>query len=362
MKQALDFDTFARTVGATALASIEEDGDWSWPSVYFSAEGRTIQDLSFAASRMRTIELRDVETLNALFPMRGEHILAEGMHHNFELQLDRFLRIEQEYRRSSGRIVEIPDDRPYMLVGLNSSNFWHFIYNFFLRLSILERIDPALASELHFAVADPIFADLANLFPMIGIGLNRLCRIPAAGIARFERLVVVEAPYYIGGGRVRASREAARLFDPLLPATRPRRRVYISRRDARWRKTVNEDAVAARLGQLGFETIELAGHPIEAIAATLGETAVLVGSSGANLAAASFMQPGASVVELGYRRIIRKYYFHGTSGMKRLHHFKVECPLAGPEDRHERQDFEVPLDLLEAAVDEALAMAAGVPA
>jgi capsular polysaccharide biosynthesis protein len=144
---------------------------------------------------------------------------------------------------------------------------------------------------------------------------------------------------------------AGQLFRNRLGAHRRRtRRIYISRRDAIWRKVVNENDVMTLLGRYGFELIELSGMPIRQMIDLMASAEVVVGPSGANLSGAMFCQPGSAVVELTFEPYIRKYYFQATSTISECRHYKVRgTPLSNPEN-YTRWDFSVPLPELETAI------------
>ncbi len=76
------------------------------------------------------------------------------------------------------------------------------------------------------------------------------------------------------------------------------RRVFISRREARWRKLANEDQIWPILQHAGFERHVLENIPFRDQCTLLGETRVLWGLHGAGLANMIFCPPGAIVVEV----------------------------------------------------------------
>lgn len=82
------------------------------------------------------------------------------------------------------------------------------------------------------------------------------------------------------------------------PSAGPRRRLFISRRGARGRRCLNEDAVLARLAPWGFERLDLEALPPREQLEAFASAAVVVGAHGAGLTNLVACQAGATLVEL----------------------------------------------------------------
>lgn len=80
--------------------------------------------------------------------------------------------------------------------------------------------------------------------------------------------------------------------------TEPRRRIYITRRSARFRKIVNEFEVILVLQKYGFEIIEMELISFNDKIKMMNETSHLVSIYGAGLTNSLFMHAGTHVVEL----------------------------------------------------------------
>jgi capsular polysaccharide biosynthesis protein len=123
-----------------------------------------------------------------------------------------------------------------------------------------------------------------------------------------------------------------------LPSTLPvlpRRRLYVTRRDALTRRVVNEDEVVAALSPLGFETVELEGMAVVEQALLFASAELVVGSHGAGFSNLVFSPVGTGVLEfevredfspsyeilanhrgLAYRRIKCRSVVPGTNDLK----------------------------------------------
>ncbi|RYZ63453.1 MAG: glycosyltransferase family 61 protein, partial [Proteobacteria bacterium] len=77
-----------------------------------------------------------------------------------------------------------------------------------------------------------------------------------------------------------------------------KRRIFISRSDAKIRQLLNEEEVMASLKPFGFESIVLTGMSLTEQIQVFRGAELVVGPHGAGLANVVFMQPGASVVEI----------------------------------------------------------------
>lgn len=121
--------------------------------------------------------------------------------------------------------------------------------------------------------------------------------------------------------------------------SRADRRIFITRRNARWRKIPNEADVVARLEPLGFEIFDFDKLDYEGQVRTMSEAGILVSLHGAGLTNLMFMRPGSHVVEcamrpafpLTYNRF-RKTHLANPSYVRlarlfRVNHHFVFCEL-----------------------------------
>jgi hypothetical protein len=104
-----------------------------------------------------------------------------------------------------------------------------------------------------------------------------------------------------------------------------RRRIYISRNRARFRKVLNEDELSARLRDYGFETFFGEEVSLSEQIELFSASEILLGIHGAGLTNSIFMRPGSRIIELrrkeaekntGYWHLAdsldhRYYYYNG---------------------------------------------------
>lgn len=94
---------------------------------------------------------------------------------------------------------------------------------------------------------------------------------------------------------------STRILDRFVPTRRNslgERKIYISRRNARARKVINEDEVIAHLAERGFECFELDHMPFAEQVGLFSECSTLISLHGAALTNMIFMPPRSKVIEI----------------------------------------------------------------
>lgn len=84
----------------------------------------------------------------------------------------------------------------------------------------------------------------------------------------------------------------------IAPASRSKRKIYISRRDTGKRKMLNEEALEALLIDKGYEIVSLSGKSFAEQIALFKSAEKIIAPHGAGLANIIFCNPGTQVVEL----------------------------------------------------------------
>jgi len=87
-----------------------------------------------------------------------------------------------------------------------------------------------------------------------------------------------------------------------------RRRLYVSRGDAGDRRVLNEDAVVAALGELGFERVTLGELPLASQLRLFAEAEIVIGAHGAGLANAIVAPETAWLIELVGDKVVNPMY------------------------------------------------------
>jgi capsular polysaccharide biosynthesis protein len=92
------------------------------------------------------------------------------------------------------------------------------------------------------------------------------------------------------------------------PERRPKRRLYISRRNAAHRRVSNEHEISAKLEAIGFETLALEDWPLAEQIAAFRDAEIVIAPHGGGLTNLLFCSPGTFAVELFPRVTVDLYY------------------------------------------------------
>lgn len=115
---------------------------------------------------------------------------------------------------------------------------------------------------------------------------------------------------------------------------KPHRLVYITRRNAKWRKVLNEEEIIDRLASIGFEIFDFDRLAYMDQVRTVAQAGILVSIHGAGLTNLMFMAPGTHVVEgamrpsypLTYNRL-RKTHLVNPSYVRLAEVFEIKHRL-----------------------------------
>jgi hypothetical protein len=123
------------------------------------------------------------------------------------------------------------------------------------------------------------------------------------------------------------------LFAPhISPAIRPGLKIYISRRDAKQRRIVNEDQLLAALIPNGFIPVVMSKLTASEQIRLFSEAETIIAPHGAALAFMVFMNKNASLIELNGPMSAKRHYSHIAWHLD-LDYYKVRCkPVGSAED------------------------------
>lgn len=220
-------------------------------------------------------------------------------HNNPECFIGKRFGLKKKIRINAYEIEEelLVIDRPclYLTARRDDENIYHWLYETLPRLYSLD-IAPQLR-ELPLLVRDPLTAFQIATLKRLGV-YNEI--IPTRG-----KSVSATSLYFASiPSPTTAHREAVLWLQTRLASTEPtatspkKRRLFISRSDAKIRRVTNEDEIIRQLAPLGFESIVMSGLTLdEQIAAFSSAEIILLahGAAGANLIFASL---DCTVIEL----------------------------------------------------------------
>lgn len=226
----------------------------------------------------------------------------------------------------------IPLDGSVALLPLGAVNYFHWMVDVLPALDVLQR-SGALGKDIpiliHGYQRKPF---QVQSLAALGIAAEPILSFEQVGGSHLQaqNLIVPSAGAPAGCLTPRGLavlRQLARpslSSAPLLP-----RRIYISRRAARWRRVINEAEVLAALRPWGFVSVQLETLSLaEQIALMQGAEAV-IGIHGAGLTNLAFCQPGATVIEILPRNAVLPYFWI-IAQVAGLNYFPLLAPVCDP--------------------------------
>ena len=260
------------------------------------------------------------------------------------------LAAQRDYLRPPKRpTVTMPGDYYSMLVVWSvKGNYYHWTHD---TLTRAYRIHEHLPPDTRFVVPAGLSAWQRDTLDAVGVTEDR--RVEFDGETEWELERLHFAPSTTNSGSDRPDvytwlRDAIVDAYGITPGP-PVRRIHISRREARKRRLVNEDAVEAVLDELGFETCiaERLSHREQV--ARFAEAEVIVAAHGAGLTNALFAPPGSRVLDiLEPKKLYQGYIFWSLADARAQEYWY----MVG--DSVERETMEndtfVPIDTLRATL------------
>lgn len=136
------------------------------------------------------------------------------------------------------------------------------------------------------------------------------------------------------------------------PGAGSKRRLYISRADARKRKVLNEEELIATLMANGFEVCRLATMSLPDQIAAFRSAEIVVGQHGAGLTLISVCSPGTKVVELYPARWLAVSPFYSIASLAGLDYRMMLCHAKphGQNDYHNSDLLVDPPEVLSLAL------------
>jgi capsular polysaccharide biosynthesis protein len=237
----------------------------------------------------------------------------------------------------------------YLVTPEATNNFHHWLIDLLPRLGLVQRAGYDLAKfdhvMLNFTGLPYQLATLAHL----GLTADRLLPATAAVSVRAEQLVV---PSLKASNQTLPAADVAWLRRSFLGEPQPareRRRIFLSRADASFRRLRNESALRPLLHEYGFEIISPGALSVPAQARLFAEAEVIAGPAGAAFANLVFAPVGARVVEIAPPQWLAAFHWM-ISARLGLEHTVVlgEGPVMRgvPDSAARRQDISLAPDHL----------------
>ena len=173
---------------------------------------------------------------------------------------------------------------------------------------------------------------------------------------KFERLWIPFNPISFGKGTHTTSlnffdsfRRRLGINEDLMSRRNKRKRIYISRGDAAYRRIINEHEIISALEKHGFISIEAARYSLMELMEILGQSEIIISALGSNLVNCVFAPPGIHVGEF-----VSEFYDCDPSNKNALssivkgcgqNYYRIGCDVIKNENaKYSKWDFYVPLN------------------
>ena len=210
--------------------------------------------------------------------------------------------------------LRLPAPRPlagrtlYLVTPEATDNYHHWLVDLLPRLGLVRRAGYDLAAFDHVIVNHRRRSYQLATLARFGITSEKLILAEESLFVRAESLVV---PSLKPNTQCLPAGDVAFLRESFLPATppAPRRRLFLDRRDAAFRRLCDADHIHELARAHGFEIISPAGLDVRAQAELFGSAEIIAGPAGAAFANLVFAPPRARVVEITSPRWLAVFHW-----------------------------------------------------
>ena len=234
-------------------------------------------------------------------------------------------------------------------------NPWHFYGDFLRQMVALQRAGQKLENFDHVFAKKPETPIERFFYDALGLTGRHLVDGESERQFRCERLTFFSSvSRYHGRAELEEIRNLVFRVTGMPAQPRARRRIYVSRSRAHFRRVLNEPELLAWLNARGFETLHLEEmSPTNQIEA-FRDADVVVGAHGAGLAHLLFSAPTTTVVELRNPAFVPENgaadTFRVVSGIRGLRYFAVTPRHHDRAQDPHHDDFSIDLADLQAAL------------
>ena len=250
-------------------------------------------------------------------------------------------------RRLSGRTL-------YLVTPEATDNFHHWLIDLLPRLGLVRRAGYELSRFDHVIVNHAHRGYQLSTLARLGISADKIIDANEAVFVRCDSLVVpsLKANHQtLPAADVAFLREAFLESSPVRPG---HRRIFISRKDAAFRRLTNETELHSLLRAHDFEIISPAGMDVSTQARLFSEAAVVAGPAGAAFANLVFATSPAQVIEIAPPQWLAAFHWMISARLGLAHTILLgEGPIMrGVPDSSARQvDVVLPPERLAAALE-----------
>ena len=140
------------------------------------------------------------------------------------------------------------------------------------------------------------------------------------------------------------------IYQKVRAKKRGTKKVYISRKLAKYRKILNEDRLVEILEAKGFESVHLETYSIREQITLFQQSSVIVAPHGAGLVNMSFSAPGTKIFELFPQYYHDHSYILHAYQLKHHYNYMIGTSPFSPEIPAQEEDIHIDLDLFKEAL------------
>lgn len=218
----------------------------------------------------------------------------------------------------------------FSLFGPWSSNYYHWLTEVVPKFFLFES-EIRKGTILIPAIRPRVVDDFLKIFEF-----NNVLEVNEN--LRFERLSLITNPFTNHYDRDHLHMIRERLINAIPNELDSPSRIYVSRRNSRSRKVVNEDEVIISLKKLGFAAVELDNASLTQQIKLFRNCEILVSIHGAALANSVLMPKGSKVIELYPKLVITETdpitCFRRACNLLEIEHHFLFCRSASDGQAH----------------------------
>ncbi len=179
-----------------------------------------------------------------------------------------------------------------------AANYHHWTMDLLPRAGLVERAGFDLKAFDHVLLKDSGLPYQLEGLRHLGLDDAKIIRVTDATHLQADTLVVPAVRHDNTRAGLSDLQFSRRLYLPHDDApTTPKRRLYVSRRDAAFRRVLNKTEILPLLQAYGFEEVTMSKMSVAEQAQLFSEAAVLIGPNGSAFANLVFANPASHVIE-----------------------------------------------------------------
>ncbi len=248
--------------------------------------------------------------------------------------------------------------KPVIMAGMGMNlcasqserNYFHWMTDALPKLAIAKAIGYGISAFDYFVVNSRSQGYQQETLKALKIPAEKVIALDEHPYIKCQSLLATSATCDSGnvsGWIINYMREN---FLPATKKTSPGRKIFVCRRNAIWRRLLNEPEIINYLRAKGFEEVYLEEMTVAAQAEMFANADIVVASHGAGLTNIAFCSPGTHVIELFPPTYVNQGYWTMASDRKLNYYYIIGSgiEIADNHDLLRNSDFSVSVDQLEA--------------